>query len=131
MYEEINNPALYALLGAAGLLAYYFLGTGLKALANRTNHFDILTPVFDSCLNCTGSHILAPSEVPGGVAVHELDKTMNQCREMMRDETRLTDKVYMEKWGWLYDEAPHDHTAIAGKCPAFTPKLVNRNGSIG
>ena len=129
MYEDINYTALYAFMGAAALFAIYLLTSGLQALAKRTSQFDIITPVLNSCLNCTGAHVLAPDEVPRGYAIHQLNATMVQCREMMRDELRLTDEAFMEKWDWVYEEKAHEHTAIASKCPQF--KLVNKDGSIG
>lgn len=131
MYDEINNPMLFGFMVLSGLFALYSLQRGLKALANRTSHFDILTPVLNSCFNCTGAHVLAPEKRPQGVAIKELEKTTLQCREQLRDETRMTDARFMDKWSFLYEEAPLDYTAIAGKCASFTPKLVNKDGSIG
>ncbi len=131
MYEDLNHPALYALMGAAGLFAYYLLSKGLQALASRTNHFDILTPVLNSCYNCTGGHIIPPKEAPTGVAVKALDQTVVECREMLRDETRMGGKELMDIWGFYYEGTTADYTEIAEKCPRFVPKIVNKNGSIG
>jgi hypothetical protein len=49
---------------------------------------------------------------------------------MLRDEMRLTDEAYMEKWGFAYDHE-YDYTAVATRCTKFCPKLVNKDGSIG
>lgn len=131
MYEDINNPALFALMGVAAIVAYVFLSTGLKALANRTNHFDVLTPVFRSCYGCGEFRIADVEKAPQGVVINDIDKTLLKCSAMLRDETRLTDEDYMTKWNFVYEQAPGDMTEVAERCPRFTPRLVNKDGSIG
>ena len=131
MYEDINNPALIAMMVAAAIVAFIFLSTGLQALAKRPNHFDILTPVFKSCYGCGEFRVAPPEEAPKGVAAPEVEKTLLKCAAMLRDETRLTDDDHMTKWGFVYEQAPGDMTEVAERCPRFTPRLVNKDGSIG
>jgi hypothetical protein len=122
MYEEINNPALMALIVVTGGVAMYLLHTGLKALNKRTSHFDIISPALQSCFDCAQSelYIPPPEKAPNPPAERKLGETTLRCREMLRDETRLTDDYFEQKWGWVSEQPDGDYTAVATKCPRFT-----------
>lgn len=118
MQQLMDNYALFGLLAASALFAIYFLGSGLKALANPAPAQWTLGGITipRSCSTCTNGTVTAGEQ---------LQVTLNHCRAMLHDETNDPGDMFEQKWGWTDDLPDLEAVTIAEKCPRWVPRVIN------